>query len=131
MTEAQNDIVRIAIAQLAASRTCGVVWSAEFIEDVVAGLRALVAERDALKSDANLVSLNAVNAALAAEVAVLKAQPVSNSDELASIPLKSWVIEVFHHLCHSPHTPDEWKRDLDRKTQAVLNAIDQGKKGER
>jgi chorismate mutase len=75
-------------------------------------LRALLAER----------------AALAAEVAALKAQ--SNADA-APIPLKAWVIEVFEHLCHSPHTPHEWKRDLDKKTIALLNAIEQGKEGQR
>jgi hypothetical protein len=61
---------------------------------------------------------------LRAEVAALK--PQSNADA-APIPLKSWVIEVFQHLCHSPHTPDSWKRDLDKKTIALLNAIEQGK----
>ncbi len=61
------------------------------------------------------------------EDAATEAQPVSNTDELASIPLKAWVIEVFQHLCHSPHTPDAWKRDLDQKTNALLNAIEQGK----
>jgi hypothetical protein len=65
------------------------------------------------------------------EDAATEAQPVSNTDELASIPLKAWVIEVFQHLCHSPHTPDSWKRDLDQKTTALLNAIEQGKEGER
>jgi hypothetical protein len=81
--------------------------------DYYAALDALVAERDAL----------------AAEIAALK--PKSNADEFASIPLRSWVVEVFQHLCHSPHTPDEWKRDLDKKTIALLNAIEQGKKEER
>ncbi len=47
--------------------------------------------------------------------------------DIASIPLRSWVVEVFQHLCHSPHTPDEWKRDLDEKTQVLLAAIEQGK----
>jgi hypothetical protein len=63
------------------------------------------------------------------ENAALK--PQSNADEFASIPLRSWVSEVFHHLCDSPHTPDSWKRDLNNKTQMLLNAIDQGKKGQR
>jgi hypothetical protein len=76
-------------------------------------LTVLVAERDALK----------------AELAALK--PQSNADEVASIPLRAWVIEVFQHLCHSPHTPDEWKRDLDKKTLALLNAIEQGKEAKR
>jgi hypothetical protein len=62
--------------------------------------------------------------ALADEVATLKAQ--SNANNSAPIPLKEWVIEVFQHLCHSPHTPDSWKRDLDKKTIALLNAIEQG-----
>jgi hypothetical protein len=62
---------------------------------------------------------------LRAEIAALK--PQSNADEFASIPLSSWVIEVFHHLCDSPHTPDSWKRDLNKKTQVLLNAIEQGK----
>jgi hypothetical protein len=65
--------------------------------------------------------------ALAAEVAALK--PQSNANNSAPIPLKEWVIEVFQHLCHSPHTPDEWKRDLDKKTNALLNAIEQEKEG--
>jgi chorismate mutase len=63
--------------------------------------------------------------ALAAEVAALKAQ--SNANNSAPIPLKEWVIEVFLHLCHSPHTPDEWKRDLDEKTKVLLDAIEQRK----
>jgi len=62
-----------------------------------------------------------------AENAALKVQPASNADEFASIPLRAWVIEVFQHLCHSPHTPDSWKRDLDEKTQVLLDAIEQGK----
>jgi hypothetical protein len=62
---------------------------------------------------------------LRAELAALK--PQSNANNSAPIPLKEWVIEVFQHLCHSPHTPDEWKRDLDKKTIALLNAIEQGK----
>jgi hypothetical protein len=78
---------------------------------------------------ADLATRTAERDALAAEVAALK--PQSNADEFASIPLSSWVIEVFHHLCDSPHTPDSWKRDLNNKTQMLLNAIDQGKKGER
>jgi hypothetical protein len=41
------------------------------------------------------------------------------------------VIEVFQHLCHSPHTPDSWKRDLDKKTLALLDAIEQGKEAKR
>ena len=64
-----------------------------------------------------------------AELAALK--PQSNADEFASIPLRAWVIEVFQHLCHSPHTPDSWKRDLDKKTLALLNAIEQGKEAKR
>jgi hypothetical protein len=41
------------------------------------------------------------------------------------------VIEVAQHLFHSPHTPDEWKRDLDKKTLALLDAIEQGKEAKR
>jgi hypothetical protein len=41
------------------------------------------------------------------------------------------VIEVFQHLCHSPHTPDLWKRDLDEKTKVLLDAIEQGKEVQR
>jgi hypothetical protein len=67
-------------------------------------------------------------ARVTAEVAALKAQ--SNADA-APIPLKSWVIEVFQHLCDSPHTPDSWKRDLDEKTQVLLDAIEQGKEVQR
>jgi chorismate mutase len=78
-------------------------------------LRAEVAQRTAERD------------ALAAEVAALK--PQSNANNSAPIPLKEWVIEVFQHLCHSPHTPDEWKRDLDKKTNALLNAIEQEKEG--
>jgi len=63
-----------------------------------------------------------------AERDALKSQ--SNADA-APIPLKSWVIEVFQHLFHSPHTPDSWKRDLDQKTNALLNAIEQGKEVQR
>jgi hypothetical protein len=59
------------------------------------------------------------------ENAALK--PQSNADEFASIPLRAWVIEVFQHLCDIPHTPDSWKRDLDEKTQVLLDAIEQGK----
>jgi len=66
---------------------------------------------------------------LEAQNAALK--PQSNADEFASIPLRGWVVEVFQHLCHSPHTPDEWKRDLDKKTIALLNAIEQGKEPKR
>jgi len=51
-------------------------------------------------------------------------EPVRNTDELASTPLREWLIEVFQHLCHSPHTPDSWKRDLDKKTQVLLDALD-------
>jgi chorismate mutase len=80
-------------------------------------LRAEVAQRTAERD------------ALAAEVAALK--PQSNANNSAPIPLKEWVIEVFQHLCHSPHTPDEWKRDLDKKTIALLDAIEQGKEGQR
>jgi hypothetical protein len=58
-------------------------------------------------------------------------QPVSNADELAPTPLRAWVIEVAQHLFHSPHTPDEWKRDLDKKTLALLDAIEQGKEAKR
>jgi hypothetical protein len=79
-------------------------------------------------SRAELAQRTAERDALVAENAALK--PQSNADEFASIPLKAWVVEVFQHLCHSPHTPDEWKRDLDKKTIALLNAIEQGKKGQ-
>ena len=92
---------------------CDADWTTKEVYDLRAELAQRTAERDAL----------------AAEVAALK--PQSNADEFASIPLSSWVIEVFHHLCDSPHTPDSWKRDLNNKTQMLLNAIDQGKKGER
>jgi hypothetical protein len=67
--------------------------------------------------------------ALVAEVAALK--PQSNANNSAPIPLKEWVIEVFQHLCHSPHTPDLWKRDLDEKTKVLLDAIEQGKEAQR
>jgi hypothetical protein len=76
---------------------------------------------------AELHALKAEHDTSAAENAALKAQPASNADEFASIPLRAWVIEVFQHLCHSPHTPDSWKRDLDEKTQVLLDAIEQGK----
>ena len=58
-------------------------------------------------------------------------EPVSNADELDLMPLRAWVIEVAQHLFHSPHTPDEWKRDLDKKTLALLDAIEQGKEAKR
>ena len=53
-------------------------------------------------------------------------EPVSNPDELASIqlPLKACVVEVFSHLVHCPHTPDGWKRDLDKRTQVLLDRVD-------
>jgi hypothetical protein len=59
-------------------------------------------------------------------------EPVSNADELdrSQLPLRAWVIEVFNHLCHSPHTPDAWKRDLDKKTLALLDAIEQRKEAQ-
>ena len=76
---------------------------------------------------AELHALKAEHDTSAAENAALKAQPASNADEFASIPLRAWVIEVFQHLCHSPHTPESWKRDLDEKTQVLLDAIEQGK----
>jgi chorismate mutase len=79
------------------------------------------------KLRADLAQRTAERDALAAEVAALK--PQSNANNSAPIPLKEWVIEVFQHLCHSPHTPDEWKRDLDKKTNALLNAIEQEKEG--
>lgn len=91
---------------------CDADWTPKEVYDLRAELARVTAERDAL----------------AAEIAALK--PQSNADEFASIPLRSWVVEVFQHLCHSPHTPDEWKRDLDKKTIALLNAIEQGKKGD-
>ena len=58
-------------------------------------------------------------------------EPVSNADESRQTPLRAWVIEVFSHLCHSPHTPDSWKHDLDKKTLALLEAIEQGKEAKR
>ena len=58
-------------------------------------------------------------------------EPVSNADEFAHIPLRAWVIEVAQHLFQSPHTPDSWKRDLDEKTQVLLDAIEQGKEAKR
>jgi hypothetical protein len=85
--------------------------------------------REITRLRADLATHTAERDALAAEVAALK--PQSNADEFASIPIRSWVIEVFQHLCHSPHTPDQWKRDLDNKTIALLDAIEQWKKGER
>jgi len=88
-------------------------------QDEIARLRALWCEE---KSKA--MTFHAEVERLRAEVAALK--PQSNADA-APIPLKSWVIEVFQHLCHSPHTPDSWKRDLDQKTKALLDAIEQGK----
>jgi chorismate mutase len=78
---------------------------------------------------ADLATRTAERDALAAEVAALK--PQSNANNSAPIPLKEWVIEVFQHLCHSPHTPDEWKRDLDKKTIALLDAIEQAKEAQR
>ena len=107
MSDNQRDILREALEQMESKH--GLRWGPEFLEEVAAALRALLAERDAL----------------AAELAALK--PQSNADEFASIPLRAWVIEVFQHLCHSPHTPSEWKRDLDKKTFALLDAIKQGK----
>jgi hypothetical protein len=77
----------------------------------------------------NTIEIGEKLSRLRAELAALK--PQSNADEFASIPLRAWVIEVFQHLCHSPHTPDSWKRDLDEKTQVLLDAIEQGKKGQR
>jgi broad specificity phosphatase PhoE len=127
MTEQHREIIELALFDLESKS--GVRWGPEYMEEFAAAIRAALAEIDALKADANLVSLNAVNAALAAELAALK--PQSNADEFASIPLRSWVVEVFQHLCHSPHTPDEWKRDLDKKTIALLDAIEQGKEGQR
>jgi hypothetical protein len=78
-----------------------------------------------MRLQADLAQRTAERDALAAEVAALK--PQSNADEFASIPLGSWVMEVFEHLCHNPHTPDSWMRDLDQKTQVLLDAIEQGK----
>jgi hypothetical protein len=92
--------------------------------DEIARLRALWCEE---KSKA--MTFHAEVERLRAEVAALK--PQSNANNSAPIPLKEWVMEVFTHLCHSPHTPDEWKRHLDKKTIALLNAIEQGKEGQR
>jgi chromosome segregation ATPase len=98
------------------------------------GIDGVLAQRTAERDEAwltnatlraDLARANAERDALAAEVAALK--PQSNANNSAPIPLKEWVIEVFQHLCHSPHTPDEWKRDLDKKTNALLNAIEQEK----
>jgi hypothetical protein len=111
--------------------------SADFareLERELAAVKADLAQRTAERDEAwltnatlraDLARANAERDALAAEVAALK--PQSNANNSAPIPLKEWVIEVFQHLCHSPHTPDEWKRDLDKKTNALLNAIEQGK----
>ena len=88
------------------------------VEHAVETIERLRAELHALKPEHDTS---------AAENAALKVQPASNADEFASIPLRSWVIEVFQHLCHSPHTPDSWKRDLDEKTQVLLDAIEQRK----
>jgi hypothetical protein len=109
------------------------------MSDIVNRLRFDLRERDADEVEEMSQEITRLRADLAqrtadlaranAEVAALK--PQSNADEFASIPLRAWVVEVFQHLCQSPHTPDEWKRDLDKKTIALLNAIEQEKKGER
>jgi hypothetical protein len=133
-----NDITteppRLTESQLALLIGSCRVWDPElhgWVPGREASARLRWTEAEITRLRAELAQRTAERDALAAEVAALKAQPVSNSDELASIPLKSWVIEVFQHLCDSPHTPHSWKRDLDEKTQVLLDAIEQGKKGER
>jgi hypothetical protein len=94
----------------------------DFARELERDLATRTAERDEAREQLRLANIDQFNSE--AEVAALKAQ--SNADA-APIPLKSWVIEVFQHLFHSPHTPDSWKRDLHLKTTALLNAIEQGK----
>jgi hypothetical protein len=112
MTDDQRKMLEEGCAQL--ESRAGLVWGPEYIEEFAAAIRAALVEIDALKADANLVSLNAVNAALAAEVAALKAHdPLAEMwRELAEYQEqadKDGHGESWRIMCSERTTPAAWE----------------------
>jgi hypothetical protein len=112
MNEQHREIIELAVFDLESKS--GVRWGPEYMEEFAAAIRAALAEVDALKADANLVSLNAVNAALAAEVAALKAH-----DPLAEM----WrELEAYQEQADRDGHGESWARMCSERTEKASRA---------